>query len=49
MVVFGSACFQFSAKIILELILHDLHHFQLLQCSYKSPSFDELLSKLFYL
>lgn len=26
MVVFGSACFQFSAKIILELILYNLHH-----------------------
>jgi hypothetical protein len=25
MVVFGSACFQFSAKIILELILLELH------------------------
>ncbi|MBB6362423.1 hypothetical protein HNP34_000519 [Acinetobacter lwoffii] len=27
MIVFGSGCFQFSAKIILELILHDLHYF----------------------
>ncbi len=27
MIVSGSACFQFSAKIILKLILHDLHYF----------------------
>lgn len=36
MTVFGSVCFQFGAKIILELILHDLHPFNLYNTDIKA-------------